>query len=69
LQGRVVSGSREVGNPPADGFYRIVADVTPAGKNETAVKIYKQDPILDPVVKALRHWATGENLECPGFTK
>ncbi|MEN8135754.1 MAG: hypothetical protein ABFS18_09515 [Thermodesulfobacteriota bacterium] len=69
IQDRKVSGSKELGSPPADGFYRIVADVTPISKNVTSVKIYKQHPALEPVIMALRDWATGKNLECPDFTK
>lgn len=64
LQQKIVSGSFQPGAPP-EGFYIIVTDVYPLGKNASRVDVQKQMPGFSGAMKAIRHWAEGTNLGCP----
>ena len=54
--------------PPAGGIYLFVADATPQG-NKTRIQIYGPSKGYDVLHRAVRGWATGENLGCPDMTK
>lgn len=55
---------------PPDGYYILVADAVPAGRNATKLTIYrgKWGKAKD-VDEAIRGWATGKNLGCPDLTR
>lgn len=69
LQTKVVSGSTELGGPPPDGWYMMVADAYPVDKNPTRVESYVQWTGENIVFKAVKHWANGTNMGCPDMTK
>jgi hypothetical protein len=54
--------------PPAGGIYLFVADATPQG-NRTRIQIYGPSKGYDVLHRAVRGWATGDNLGCPDMTK
>ncbi len=54
--------------PPEGGIYLFVADATPQG-NRTRIQIYGPSRGYDVLHRAVRGWASGENLGCPDMTK
>jgi hypothetical protein len=54
--------------PPPGGVYIFVADATPQG-NRTRIQIYGPSKGYDVLHRAVRGWASGENLGCPDMTK
>jgi hypothetical protein len=69
LQTKVVSGSTELGGPPPDGWYMLVADAYPEGKNSTRVELYVQWTGDKIAFKAVKHWANATSMGCPDMTK
>jgi hypothetical protein len=55
--------------PPAGGVYIFVADAIPEGARRTRIQIYGPSKGYDVLHRAVRGWATGENLGCPDLTK
>jgi hypothetical protein len=55
--------------PPAGGPYIIVADAYAMPGNKTRIQLYGPSKGYDVVYRAIRGWATGENLGCPDLTK
>ena len=62
-------GLKQLGGPPPDGFFIIVADVYPKGKNATQVDLQKHVPGLTDAMKAIRQWADGTNMGCPDLSQ
>jgi len=58
-----------VGNPPSGGPYIIVADAYPLPSNRTRVQMIAPTKGQDVVIRAIKSWASGENLGCPDLTK
>lgn len=61
----VVKASKE----PDGGYYVLVADAYPADRNRTRVQMFVPSFGHGVLVRAVRGWATGENLGCPDMTK
>ena len=55
--------------PPAGGPYIIVADAYPMAGNRTRIQLYGPSKGYDVVYRAIRGWASGDNLGCPDMTK
>ena len=55
--------------PPEGGVYIFVADVYPQAGNRTRIQLYGPSRGYDVLYRAVRGWATGENLGCPDLTK
>ncbi len=55
--------------PPAGGVYIMVADAHPQPGNRTRIQLYGPSRGYDVLYRAIRGWATGENLGCPDMTK
>jgi hypothetical protein len=55
--------------PPEGGVYIFVADGTPVSANRTRIQLYGPSKGYDVLYRAIRGWATGENLGCPDMTK
>ena len=51
------------------GAYIIVADAYPQPGNRTRMQLYGPSIGYDVVYRAIRGWASGENLGCPDLTK
>ena len=58
----------QVGSPPPDGAYYLVADAYPLAKDRTKVDMYWIRRV-DLVAEAIRGWAAGENVGCPDPTR
>lgn len=58
-----------VGEMPEKGFYLFVADAISAGKNKTRLDLYYSSFGADTLTRAVKNWATGENMGCPDLTQ
>jgi hypothetical protein len=63
------SGVVKVTQEPAGGYYVLVADAYPVDQNRTKVQIFGPSRTHGVLVRAVKGWATGENLGCPDMTK
>jgi hypothetical protein len=56
--------------PPEGGVYIFVADATPVSANRTRIQLYGPSlSAYDVLYRAVRGWASGENLGCPDMAK
>jgi|KBSSwiStaDraftv2_1062776.scaffolds.fasta_scaffold59369_3 hypothetical protein len=55
--------------PPEGGAYIIVADAYPLPGNRTRMQLYGPSIGYDVVYRAIRGWASGDNLGCPDLTR
>ena len=55
--------------PPAGGTYILVADAFPVAAGRTRIQLYGPSKGYDVLYRAIRGWATGDNLGCPDMTK
>ena len=56
--------------PPEGGVYILVVDATPVSSNRTRVQLYGPSlSAYDVLYRAIRGWATGDNLGCPDMAK
>jgi len=55
--------------PPPGGVYIFVADAYPEGAKRTRIQIYGPSRGYDVLHRAVRGWASGENMGCPDMTK
>lgn len=69
LQRHYASGVLVPGKEPPGGLYMLVADATPVGRHTTRIDIYGPSHGADPLIRAIRGWATGRELGCPDMTK
>lgn len=51
------------------GDYVMVTDAYPVGRGKTRIELHRATMGHDVLAKAVRGWATGENLGCPDLTK
>jgi hypothetical protein len=63
------AGVMNVTKEPQGGYYLIVTDAFPLDKNRTRVEMYRPSMGHGVMVKAIKGWATGENVGCPDLTK
>ncbi|HKC45914.1 MAG TPA: hypothetical protein VKC64_18920 [Burkholderiales bacterium] len=69
VQRKFESGVLKVSPEPEAGYYLLVADAYPLEKNRTRVEWFGPSRGHDVLVRAVRSWASGENLGCPDLTK
>ena len=55
--------------PPEGGTYLIVADAYPLPGNRTRIQTFGPSKGYDVLYRAIRGWASGDNLGCPDLTK
>ena len=55
--------------PPEGGTYLVVADAYPLPGNRTRIQLFGPSKGYDVLYRAIRGWASGENLGCPDMTK
>lgn len=53
---------------PEKGYYMMVVDAIPTGKSSAEVVMYRSSVGNKTLNKAIRGWATGENIGCPDLT-
>jgi hypothetical protein len=69
VQEKHESGVIAVYEEPAEGHYLMVVDATPLDKKRTQITMYRPSMGKDPMVKAIKGWATGDNVGCPDLTQ
>jgi hypothetical protein len=62
-------GVMKVSKEPDGGYYLLVADAYPIDKNRTRVQWFGPSRGYDVLIRAVKGWASGENLGCPDMTK
>jgi hypothetical protein len=62
-------GVLNVTKEPEGGYYLLVADAYPVGEGRTRVDLYRPSLGYKALIKAVKGWATGNNLGCPDLTK
>ena len=62
-------GVMNVYKAPPGGYYMMVVDATPTGKNKSQVTMYRSSIGNEALIKAIKSWASGKNLGCPDLTK
>lgn len=63
------AGVLNVTKEPDGGYYLLVTDAYPLGKNRTRVEMYRPSIGHDVLIKAIKGWASGKNVGCPDLTK
>ena len=53
---------------PEKGYYMMVVDAIPTGKNSSQVVMYRASVGNKTLNKAIRGWAKGDNIGCPDLT-
>jgi hypothetical protein len=53
---------------PDKGYYTMVIDAIPVGKNSSQIVMYRSSVGNKALVKAIKGWATGKNIGCPDLT-
>ena len=64
-----MEGTFKVYEEPEKGYYSMVVDATPAGKNKTRLDFYYPSGGKDVIVKAIKGWASGKIKGCPNLAK
>ena len=59
----------KVHKEPEGGYFLLVADAYPVGKNRTRVDLYCPAIGHKVLIKAVKGWGTGENVGCPDLTQ
>src|SRR4051812_15356813 len=54
---------------PDGGHYLVVADAYPIAQNKTRLELFGPSRTHEVLIRAIKGWATGENLGCPDMTK
>jgi hypothetical protein len=57
------------GKVPEGGLYLLVADAYPLAGNRTRLQWFGPSRGHDTLIRAVKGWATGENVGCPDLTK
>jgi hypothetical protein len=55
--------------PPEGGIYLLVADAYPLPGNRARIQTYGPSKGYDVLYRAVRGWASGDNVGCPDMTK
>ncbi len=53
---------------PENGYYMMVVDAVPTGNNSSQIVMYRSSVGNKTLNKAIRGWASGENIGCPDLT-
>lgn len=53
---------------PEKGYYMMVVDAIPVGKNSSEIVMYRSSVGNKALVKAIKGWAAGEKIGCPDLT-
>ena len=69
VQERHEAGVLAVRKEPEKGHFLMVVDAVPLDRNRTQITMYRPSMGHDVMVKAIKGWATGENVGCPDLTK
>lgn len=59
----------KISEEPEGGYFLLVADAYPVDRKTTRIDLYRPAFGFDILTKAIKGWATGDNLGCPDLTK
>lgn len=62
-------GVLNVTEVPDGGYYLLVADAYPLNDGRTRLELFGPSRGYDVLIRAVKGWASGENLGCPDMTK
>lgn len=62
-------GVMNISEVPAKGYFLMVVDAVPIAKNKTRIDYYGPSAGVDNITKAIKGWATGQNMGCPDLTR
>jgi hypothetical protein len=62
-------GVLNVTEVPDGGYYLLVADAYPIDNSHTRLELFGPSRGYDVLIRAVKGWASGENLGCPDMTK
>lgn len=62
-------GVMNISEVPPKGYFLMVVDAIPVGRNKTRIDYYGPSVGVDNITKAIKGWATGTNMGCPDLTK
>ena len=62
-------GVMNISKVPDGGYYLMVTDAYPAGKNKTRIEMFRPSSGFDVMVNAIKGWVSGKNMGCPDLTK
>lgn len=62
-------GVMNVSQVPEKGYFLMVVDATPISENKTRIDYYGPSTGYETITKAIKSWATGNNMGCPDLTK
>jgi hypothetical protein len=62
-------GVMKVSEMPAKGYYLMVADASAMAGNRTQIDLYRPSIGYDTIVRAVKGWATGDQIGCPDLTQ
>jgi hypothetical protein len=63
------TGVMKIHAEPPGGHYLLVADAYPIDNNHTRLEFFGPSKGYDVLIRAVKGWASGENLGCPDMTK
>jgi hypothetical protein len=69
LQQHHEQGVLNITEEPENGYYLLVVDAYPIDNSRTRVEMYRPSMGYKPIIKAIKGWATGDNMGCPDLTK
>lgn len=53
---------------PEKGYYMMVVDAVPLGKNSSEIIMYRSSVGNEALIKAIKGWAAGKKTGCPDLT-
>ena len=62
-------GVLNVTEVPDGGYYLLVADAYPLNDSRTRLELFGPSRGYDVLIRAVKGWASGDNLGCPDMTK
>ena len=69
LQQDHIQGVMNVSKKPNGGYFMMVVDASPAGKNKSQIEIYAPSVGSDKIIQAVKGWTTGKTIGCPDLTQ
>lgn len=69
VQQHHAQGVMKVTEEPAGGYYLMVVDAVKVDANTTRIEYYGPSAGQEAMIKAIKGWASGNNVGCPDLTK
>ncbi|MDH3221477.1 MAG: hypothetical protein OEO19_18250 [Gammaproteobacteria bacterium] len=69
LQQHHAQGVMKITEEPDGGYYLMVVDAIKAAEGTTRIEYYGPSVGHEPIIDAIKGWASGKNIGCPDLTK